>query len=145
MNLYRALREKQRQEILAFTIKFAFDNKQFAKGMRELGLAPTDTDKICSIQGGGFILKSEEKALCEMSVRHRKEHEEAIAKDKTGNGYIYEMFYDELYNCEYGFTTEIDEALDALDLTLEQVSDDPRMIKALNKASEKILNMRWLP
>lgn len=36
---------------------FAFNNQQFAKGMRKIGLSETETDKIVSIGAGGYLLK----------------------------------------------------------------------------------------
>lgn len=92
-NQYMMLLEKHQQEIHAFPFFFAFDKKQFAEGMAEFGLSPDDTDKVYGFGGtGGYYLKSDDKRLKEMLDRHHRERQAAIAADKTGYGYIYEMF-----------------------------------------------------
>ena len=87
---------------------FAFDQRQFAEGMRRLGLLPSDMNQVYAIAGtGGFYRKSDAPKLHEMFARHRKELEEAIAADKAGDNFIYEMFLTELSNHEYGYTGDV--------------------------------------
>ena len=90
---YKALKERQQQEINAFPFIWAFNESQLADGMRRLGLDPEkDKDKLCSIGGGGIIRKTDADAMRAMFDRHRRELQEAIAADKTGDGFIYDMF-----------------------------------------------------
>lgn len=138
-NKYTELKERQEKEYNQFPFMFAFDNKQFDDGMKKLGLKPTDTKLICSIGGGGYIRKTDSTKLHEMHVRFQKEFDEAIAEDITGKGFITEMFKYELANHEYCITYEVDDALDALGLTYEQVEKDERMKRALRKACKKNL------
>jgi hypothetical protein len=65
--------------------------------------------------------------------------QDAIAADATGDGFIYDMFYDELANHEYCITYDLDETLDALNLTAEQVNADKRLLHGLNKAEKSYL------
>lgn len=139
MNRYADLRHKQQEEFNAFPMKFAFSNKQFEEGMRELGLTPDDTDKIYGAPGGGFYRRSDSTKLVEMTERHDREMQEAIAEDKTGDRFIYEMFSYELANHEFGYTGEFDETLEALDYTLEQVKADKRLLHGLEKAAKEII------
>lgn len=46
MGAYADMKSKHQKEVNNFPIKFAFDEKQFEEGMVELGLLPTDTDKV---------------------------------------------------------------------------------------------------
>lgn len=136
MNLYKELRDKQQAESNAFPMKFAFSDKQFDEGMAELGLTKNDTDKVIGIPCGGFIRKTDLSQFKAMFKKHDEEMADAIKKDKTGNGFIYDMFNYELGNHEYCITYDATESLMALGLTWDDVNKDERMVKALNKAME---------
>ena len=56
--------------------------------------------------GGGYVQKKDADLLHQTTERHNKEMEAAIAEDKTGEGFIYEMFLYELDNHEYGYTRD---------------------------------------
>ncbi len=137
MNKYRELQAAQEKERNAFPFMFAFDQKQFDDGMKGLGLDPKDMDKIISIGYGGYIRKTDKGALLSMRVKHNKEIKDAIAADKDGTGYIFDMFEYELANHEYCITWDFDDTLDALGLTMDQVNSDPRMVKALQRAHKE--------
>lgn len=138
MTKYNELREKHQKEVNDFPIGFAFSDKQFEEQMQKLGLNPDDTSKVISIGGGGFIRKTDLKAFEEMFERHSKEMNEAIANDKTGEGFIKEMFLFELANHEYSYTHELEDTLEALDLTKEQVRNDQRLKHGLLLAINSI-------
>lgn len=133
-NMYRELKNKHQDEVNSFPMVFAFSNQQFEESMDKLGLDPTETNKVCSIGAGGFILKTDKEAFRKMFERHERERKEAIEADKTGEGYIYDMFDYELGNHEYCITYDIEDALNALGLTVEEVENNPLFTKALNKA-----------
>lgn len=137
MNRYSELRNRQQEEINALPIMFAFSNKQFDEGMRKLGLEPTDTDKIYSIGGGGYIRKTDSDSLHEMINRHADEIQKEVDGDQTGEGFIYEMFLYELSNHEFGYTGDVEDTLDALDLTFEDIENSPNLKHGLKKAIRK--------
>lgn len=144
MNTYRQLKNKQQKELDAFPLGAAFSDKQFAKMMQKWGLTVDDTDKIISIGAGCFIRKSDKEAFFNMLEKLKKEMQDAIAADKTGDGFIFDMFYYELANHEYCITYEYDETFDALGLTEEQVNADKRLLHGLNKAEKAYLkNCNW--
>ena len=139
-NLYKELHDRHQAEINAFPFGFAFSQEQFDKMMIDrFNLEPTDTDKIYSIGGGGYIRKEDHQAMCDMIERHAKEKKDAIAADLTGEGYIYDMFVYELANHEYMITMTSDDTLDALGLTWEDVKADSRLSHGLKKAKKYIL------
>lgn len=140
MNRYKELKDKHQQEVNSFPMMFAFSQEQFDKGMKKLGLEPSDTDKIYSLGGGGYYKKSDAEALHEMFNRHEKEMQEAINNDTTGEGFIYNMFRYELNNHEYSYTREIDDTLDALGLTKEEINNSKNLLHGLKKASNDILS-----
>lgn len=139
-NEYLELKKKHENEINAFPMAFAFNSEQFAEGMCQLGLSPTETNKIEFFGGGGFYRKTDEKRLYEMFDRHNKEIEDAIAADATGQGFIYKMFLYELCNHEYGYTRDVEETLDSLGLTEEDVYENECLKHGLLKACKEIEN-----
>lgn len=73
--------------------------------MEGWGLNPEkDTDKLYRIPGGGFIQKKDHALISETTERHQAELQAAIEADKTGVGFIYEMFLFELDNHEFGYS-----------------------------------------
>jgi hypothetical protein len=135
MSIYREIRDRQQAEVNTFPMFFAFNNKQFDEGMAKLGLSPDDTGKIYKLGStGGFYLKTDAPALYEMFDRHEKELSDAIAGDKTGDGFIFDMFMYELSNHEFTYTNRTDETLDALGLTAEDIERNPALRHGLAKA-----------
>ena len=135
MATYLELKKKHQAEVNAFPMFFAFSQKQLEEGMKELGLAPSQTNQIYRFgDTGGYYCKSDAPALHEMFARHEREHQEAIAADTTGDGYIMEMFRCELAGHEYDYTRDETEALESLGLTMEKVVADPRLRHGLEKA-----------
>ena len=140
MNLYYELHMKQQKEINAFPIMFAFSNKQFDEGMQSLGLKPTDTNKIYSIGGGGYIRKTDAKKLDDLLKKHKQEMQKAIDED-DGTGFIKDMFSYELDNHEYGYTRDLSDTLDSLDLTIDEINKDKKLRKGLQLALKRYKNI----
>ena len=138
MNKYEEMKKRHSEEFNTFPIKFAFSDKQFERGMAELGLTPDDTDKVYKTPGGGFYRKEDSPRLKEMLDRHDKELKDAISADKSGDGFIYEMFYYELNNHEYSYTQSFEDTLDALGYTYVDLERDPRLKHGILKAAKKI-------
>lgn len=140
MNKYMEMRHRHQEEVNAFPVHFCFGEEQIRKKFAELGLdRERDLDKIAVIKGtGGFVLKKDAPALKEMLGRHSREMEEAIAGDKSGDGFIYEMFLYELNNHEYGYTYDASDTLRSLGLTLKQIEANPAMKHGWEKAKKEI-------
>ena len=138
-NPYQEMRNRQQAEVNAFPMFFAFSNKQIEEGMHKLGLAIKDTCQVCSIGAGGYCRKSDVAKLNEMFRRHRTELEDAIASDKTGQGFICDMFLQELENHEYSYTGDVQETLDALGITAQYMEAVPQLLDGLALACEKAM------
>lgn len=110
-NLYRELKNRQQKEMNAFPLGACFCKEQFADMMQKWDLTENDTDKIYSIGYGCYIRKSDHAAFHEMLDRHERERKEAIAADKTGDGYIYQMFLAELADHEYCITYDYEDTV----------------------------------
>lgn len=140
MNKYEEIRNKHQKRVDSFPLGFAFSDKQFKEMMEKWGLSENDTDKIVSIEAGGFIRKTDIEEYNKMWKEIRKEHEELIKQDKTGEDYIKDMFVYELENHEYCITYELDDTLDALELTYNQVMNTPTLKHGLELAVNEVLN-----
>lgn len=136
MNRYAELCQRHQQEVNALPIGFAFGNRQFEEMMRGWGLDPEkDLDKIYRLGStGGYYKKTDAQLIRDTLNRHEAELQEAIDGDKTGEGFIYEMFLYELDNHEYGYTRDTEDTLDALGYTADEVLGDPRLKRGIEKA-----------
>ncbi len=136
---YEKIKNKHQKRVNDFPLGFAFSNNQFKDMMEKWGLKETDTDKIYSIGAGGFIRKTDLEEYNKMWYEIRKEHNDLIKQDKTGEGYIKDMFLYELENHEYGYTYELEDTLDALELTYDQVMKSPSLKHGLELARKEVL------
>lgn len=142
MNAYLDLKIKHQNEVNDFPLGFAFSETQFEEMMvARFGLKPEDTDKIYSIGNGGYVRKADADAMHEMFERHAQEREVAIRENK--DDYLYHMFDYELANHEYSYTGDLTDTLDALGLTIEDVSTHPQMDDALKRAVKHQMEMDW--
>ena len=140
MNQYQEMRDRQQQEFNALPLGFAFGQKQFNEMMRGWGLHPErDVKEVTCIGNGGYIQKKDVELLRQTSARHKEEIAAAIESDTTGDGFIFQMFYRELKNREYGYTGDADDTLDALNYTMEQVQSDQRLYRGFQQACKKIM------
>lgn len=135
-NLYSELISKHRKEFNSLPLAFAFSDKQFEEGMKKFGLQPHEVDKVVSIGAGGFMLKSDKHKYVEMINKHEEETQSAINNSETGEQFIFDMFNYELANHEYIITYEIDDAIRALGLTVEEIEADERLSNGLKKARQ---------
>lgn len=140
MNKYAELRQRQQEEFNKLPIGAAFSNSQFDEMMKGWGLDPDkDVDKIYSLGSGAYIQKKDAEFLHQIRDRHDAEMEAAIADDKTGDGFICQMFLCELVNHEYGYTGDSEETLDTLGYTYEDLQEDERLLRGFQKAKTQIM------
>lgn len=141
MNAYVELKNKHQKEVDDFPLGAAFNDEQFEKMMSKWNLTLDDTDKILSIGGGCYIRKTDREAFEELIERHAQEREVAIRENK--DNYLYHMFDYELADHEYTYTGELDDTLEALDLTMEDVNNNVVMYEALMKAIKHQESLDW--
>jgi hypothetical protein len=113
---YEELRKVHQDKINALPLKFAFSNQQFSEAMAEWGLTPDDTDKIYKFSSfGGIYLRSDAELIHQTFKSIDEEMENAM----KGDEFCISAIEYELRNHEYGLTYDPDEALESLDLSLE--------------------------
>lgn len=71
--------------------------------------------------------------------RQKKELEEEIQKDKTGNGFIKEMFRYEMGNTEYHVMEEQESVLDQIGLTEDYVNKHSNVKKGFELARKEYM------
>ncbi|MBM6749012.1 hypothetical protein H5995_06900 [Megamonas rupellensis] len=138
---YEEMKNKHQEEYDTFAKDkifyiFTSSKEEFEKKLKEYGLNRED---ICSIGFGGFIKKKDKEELKNMSQRHRKEKQEAIEQDKDGSGFIKSMFLLELYNHEFAYTYDVEDTLNDLGYTMEQINNNPAFKNGLDLAIKAII------
>lgn len=143
MNRYTILREKQQKEFNeANLLGYAFGDEQFRELMGRWGIDPDNSKelkKVAYVCAGAYILVENIPAYKELTRRQREEFQAAVEEDKTGDGFIHEMFLYELDNHEYGYTGELDDTLDALGYTVDDIMSNPQLKHGLEKATGEIM------
>lgn len=134
METYQEMKERHQREFNALPIGAAFREEGFRRMMEGWGLTMEEVDKIYSIGHGCYIQKKDADLLHQTMERIDKEKAEALAADLTGLGYIKQMFAYELRNYECFYTGDVNDMLNALDLTEEQINADPRLKAGLRAA-----------
>ena len=127
---YLELKRKQQQEVNEFPMMFAFNHTQFRAGMERLGVTEAKKE-LYSIGGGGYIRKTDSKALNELAKRHEKEMEHAM----TDTQFLIDAIEYELGNHEFCITYDPAETVNALNLDLE----DPVHIECFDIARRQYL------
>lgn len=138
MNSYQQMVAKHQKEISEFPLVYGFGKEQIDEGMRKLGLKPSERNKVTSYFGvGDFLRITDVPALKSMLRRHEAERKAAIAADKTGEGFIFDMVDTIMADHEFGYTQDFTDTLYDLGMTVEQVNADERFLHALQKAAKE--------
>ena len=128
---YLELKAKHQSEIDNFPMFFAFNNDQLQEGMDKLG---TNKTELLSIGGGGFLRKIDSESFEALWKNIKQERAEA-RKDAD---YLVDMFRYELNNHEYCYTWDLTDTLNSLDLTMDDINNNPQMKAALCKALDLV-------
>ena len=138
MNAYDEIKKRHQEEVNALPMYWAFTEERFEEVLKELGLTKNDTDKLCNTFGGGFCLASDAQMIADTLIRHHEEREAAIGADKTGDGFIKDMFLSELRNHEYTYTCDVEETVESCGFKIEQVENDERLRHGLEVAAKQL-------
>lgn len=113
---------------------FAFSDKEFERKLKEHNLKK---DEIVSIGHGGFIKKEHrELYLNKLNELNNNDPFKQIIHDDAE---VKKAFIYELANHEYCITYNVDDALDALGITLEEIKNDERLKRILKEAVNEYL------
>ena len=136
METYKEMKDRQQSEYNNFKgVFYAFNEQQFNKGMKKLGLEKDDLNKIYRIGAGGYLLKTKDEEFKNMLDRFDKEQKERM----NDLNFCISMFKYEMYNHEYSYTWELDDTLRALNLTMEEINNNNILKEALKIAKNEVL------
>ncbi len=107
--------------------------------MKKLNLKENEENKIFSVGFGGYIEISKRQDFYKLFERQKQEMDNAIKNDLTGEGFIKQMFRYELANHEYYISRDLEDVLDALELSIENINNNKALINGLNLAKEEYL------
>lgn len=138
---YKEMKERHRAEVNTLPLAWAFNEKQYRDKLAEWHIAEAEAKAgaIIGIGNGGFIRAKDRETVIDTFKRIQEERTAAIEADKTGNGFIYEMFLYELNNREYSYTQDVDETLAALNITADDLENNTALQHGLDKAIETII------
>ncbi len=89
-NRYAEMSGRHQKEFNDFPKVFAFNQED---ALKKLGMPSGSSDEICSFGDTGcYYRKCDEPAFQKMLDRQRREREDAVRSDRTGSGFIYDMF-----------------------------------------------------
>ena len=128
---YSELKNRQRKELNAFPMGFAFTEQQLQKELERLN---TTKDNCVGVGAGGFIRSEDKEAFFSMFERHNKEMIEAMEDDS----FLRSAIVYELGNHEYCITYNDAEAWEAVGLSMEKSTPEQR--KAFVNAREEYLS-----
>lgn len=136
-NKYRLLKDKHQKEVNELPYMFAFNDEQFKNGLKKLGLNENETNKLIYFGAGVYLKKVDLQKVEEVHARHKKELENEIKADTVGDKFIKDMFLDEMYNHEYGYTREIEPVLEALNISEYNLRQNDNLRKGLMLAKQE--------
>lgn len=136
--LYEEFRNKRQNEFNNFKgVGFAYSNKQFNDLLKKLDTTP---DNLYSIGHGGYILKNRYNDFMDMLIRNDNELDE-LMKDYD---FCLSALKFELFNHEYGITYDNTPALEALNLTSEDLINNETVSRAYKEARDYVIEYTYL-
>lgn len=129
---YYEFKQQQEKKLNDFPIFFAFSDKQFEEGKEKLQIK--DNSELLSIGAGGYIRKSDKEAFKKMFNDSDIARQEFLKDpEQLKDALIYE-----LGNHEFCITYDYDDALEALDLDINTMTEEQKEI--LKQAKNEYLN-----
>jgi hypothetical protein len=134
---YPEMLRRHREDFNRLPIIWAFSKEQLELGLEAHGVK---RDEIIEIGAGGFISRSDAPALKAVLQAHKGELKARIEADNGGlGGFIHEMFTYELLNYEYPVTGDVQDALDALGMSVEEIKRNRKLHVALELAKQRAM------
>ena len=140
METYKEMNARHQAEINALPLYFAFSMDQYRRILTDLGITEEEArnGELLAIGSGGFIRSSDKELIINTFERIESEKKAAIEADKTGEGFIYQMFLYELQNHEFIITQDTEETLTELGIGEEDLRKSAALRYGLCKAITKI-------
>lgn len=125
---YEKWADSVHRTISNFPVGFAFSKDQFEKQKKRLNVK--SNDELVGIGKGGFIRKKDKEEFKKL-FKYLDQKKKTFLKNPN---FVYEMFLYELDNYEYVLSHNIDEVLDACNLTKKEINNNSMYYNCLEKA-----------
>ena len=129
---YQSMKKRHQEEVNNFDFGFAFNKQQFEEMMEKWNLSENDTHQIICMGNGCFVLKKDIPAMKEMFEKQRQEQKSI----KTLYNEMYIAFIAEMYNHECQISDSYEDVLETLNITKEDLKEDPKLLKQFEKAKK---------
>lgn len=137
---YPELKAKHQEEVDDFPMYWAFGDDQWKKLLDRFNLTEEEAkEKLIRGPAGSIMFKEDYEAFKNMINTHNEEIEEQIDFDVDGTGFVKSMFLYEMANHEYGYTRDLTDTLDALNITQKDFEERPQLKLGLDLAKEEYL------
>lgn len=134
---YIELKNKYQDKVDNFKgLIFAFTEQQLEEGLKKINATRRD---ITPIGLGGFVLKDRVHEFKQIHKNFKRELKEHIDNDPDGENFVKNMFLYELNNHEYIVSHDEEPALRALDLSYEDLKEEPKLKHGLECAMKDIM------
>lgn len=132
MESYLQIKARHQQEINAFPLGAAFDNKQLEEMMKKFGLPNNKTGyaQIVSLGCGCFIMRKDVPAWNEMANRHESE----MKAMRQSHDHLVAALRYEFANHEYMYGYDDEAVCRAVGLSWKEVQNDPKLLKTYKEA-----------
>ncbi len=141
MNQYKEMKKRHQKDLDNFPFFVALKKEQLKNGLKKIGLTEKDQDKLVLLKNGVCMAKENLKSWGDMLISHQQEKATLIKNDKTGTGFIYDMFFTELNNHEFGYDRDLTRVIEELGYTSQDIENSPALKNGLNLAKEKIIQL----
>lgn len=141
METYTEMKARHQKEVNALPLGFAFSFDQWHDLLNKWGITEEEAKAgaVLCLGKQALIKATDKDFVIGTFKRIHDEEQAAIKADTTGEGFIYQMFVYELNNHEFSYTADVDETLEELKLTREDIKKDPALKHGLLKAMEDII------
>ncbi len=137
MNRYKRLKTIYRKKKDDIPVLFVLKDEQLKEKIKESGLKGFYDVASC---GNGKCIRMEDLFYFTMiCLEENDKHHQYIMEDRTGEGYIKDMFICELENHNYANTNDLKDTLNALNLTQKQIDESPTLRHGLELAKKEVL------
>lgn len=134
--LYQEFKERIQKETNKLPIYWVFGKEQIDKLTKKLNLKNDgELKEKCFGIFGGLALKKDK----EMILNTLKKHNEELKENLKNDDFLKSAFRYEMSNHEYIITYDIEDTLQALNITLEEYQKNERMQQLFKEAEEDYL------
>ena len=117
-NVYKIWKDEKAEELKKVPIRWAFDDKQLENVLNDWGLTKDDLDQVYSIGCGGLMRKVDIPIYKEYLKNYDLENK------KQDKRFFVDMLLYELNNHEYGYTRDLEDTLDACQISAKDLQDE---------------------